>query len=176
MADEKKYVDPNPFADYGAAMKSTPGNPMAVEWQNAQEAALVAATSDAALEACVATPAAAEALLAQLKGAYDTDPLVMTQIAAVTQYVMTFLVGKKGCGGVCRQKNGPRCRRGLWQGALLKACAATRDAYVQTFLLDQLRWCGCGRHVAAVRALVPVAAEVKSYIAWTASEIDGSAF
>ena len=63
MADEKKYVDPNPFADYGAAMKSTPGNPMAVEWQNAQEAALVAATSDAALEACVATPAAAEALL-----------------------------------------------------------------------------------------------------------------
>ena len=116
------------------------------------------------------------------------DSLVQDQACILTEgfttlltvvafyFVVDILVGKKGCGRVCRQKNGPRCRRGLWQGALLKACAATRDAYVQTFLLDQLRWCGCGRHVAAVRALVPVAAEVKSYIAWTASEIDGSAF
>ena len=40
MAEQqkKKYVDPNAFADYGAAMAPVVGNPMAVEWQKAAEA------------------------------------------------------------------------------------------------------------------------------------------
>ena len=42
MAEQqkKKYVDPNAFADYGAAMAPVAGNPMAVEWQKAAEAQL----------------------------------------------------------------------------------------------------------------------------------------
>ena len=65
MAEQqkKKYVDPNAFADYGAAMASVAGNPMAVEWQKAAEAQLAAATTPKALAAHVWDAASAEALL-----------------------------------------------------------------------------------------------------------------
>ena len=42
-------MDPNAFADYGAAMAPVAGNPMAVEWQKAAEAQLAAATTPKAL-------------------------------------------------------------------------------------------------------------------------------
>ena len=62
----------------------------AVDWQNKNDAALKAATDEATLAAFVADEASAKALLAQVKGAYLTDPLVARQVAAVSQYVIPW--------------------------------------------------------------------------------------
>ena len=88
----KPYVDPNPNADYGAAMAKKAGNPSAVEWQNANNAAIAAATTPKALASHVWDAASAEALLARVKGAYTSDPLDLTVIGAVSQYVMEAVI------------------------------------------------------------------------------------
>ncbi len=103
--------------------------PTAVEWSNRNDAALAKATAPDALKAFVASPEAADALLAKVRGAYGSDPIVLTQIAAVTQLVMT-----------------PDCKRAkaareLWSEALLRAASASTDGYRTVFFLDQLRWC-----------------------------------
>ena len=84
----KPYVDPNPNADYGAAMAKKAGNPSAVEWQNANNTAIAAATTPKALASHVWDAASAEALLARVKGAYTSDPLDLTVIGAVSQYAV----------------------------------------------------------------------------------------
>ena len=99
-------------------------------WQDRNAAELAAATSESALERFVLSPETADALLAQVKGAYGTDTLVAEQVAAVTQ--MTML---------------PRCerapaQRALWTAALLRAAGNSEDDYRTMFFLDQLRWCG----------------------------------
>ena len=104
MAEQqkKKYVDPNAFADYGAAMASVAGNPMAVEWQKAAEAQLAAATTPKALAEYVWDAASAESLLAKVQGAYKTDPLTLAVIGAVSQYVMEAVIGRAdGCQKRC---------------------------------------------------------------------------
>ena len=121
------YRDPNPYANYGAAMRSTPQKQSAVDWSKANDAALKVATSEASLAACVATPAAAKTLLAQVKGPYATSPIAACQIAAVSQYVM---------------RPGRDAQRRIWTAALGAQAKGTKDAYVRKFCLDQLRWCG----------------------------------
>ena len=125
----EEVKDPNPYANYRLAMASNKTCPMAYEWQTANAAAVAAATTPEALAAFVADKAAADKLLAQLKGAYATDPLVATQIAAVTQLVMT-----PGCPKAA-------AARPIWVAALEQAKAATTDAYVRTFCDQQLRLC-----------------------------------
>ena len=112
--------------------------PSAVEWQNKNDAALAAATSDEALAAFVADEAAAWTLLGQVRGAYATDPLVAFQVAAVSQWVM----GEEPCF-LCFWKPSPADGRKVWVQALLKTAEQNADSYVKTFCLDQLRWCGC---------------------------------
>ena len=162
MAEQqkKKYVDPNAFAAYGAAMAPVAGNPMAVEWQKAAEAQL----------------ASAEALLAKVQGAYKTDPLTLAVIGAVSQYVMEAVIGRAdGCQKRCRTPGAAPCQRKTWNMALLAAFRKTKDEYVQTFLLDQLRWCGCRCRAKDVQALKSnaVSGNVKAYIDWTAAEVAG---
>lgn len=178
MAEQqkKKYVDPNAFADYGAAMASVAGNPMAVEWQKAAEAQLAAATTPKALAAHVWDAASAEALLAKVQGAYKTDPLTLAVIGAVSQYVMEAVIGRAdGCQKRCRTPGAAPCQRKTWNMALLAAFRKTKDEYVQTFLLDQLRWCGCRCRAKDVQALKSnaVSGNVKAYIDWTAAEVAG---
>lgn len=103
--------------------------PDAVHWQNANDAAIKAATAPEALAPFLAGAKAADALLAQVKPAYLTDPMVATQIAAVTQLVMT-----PGCPKAA-------AARELWVEALLRAAEGSKDAYRTIFFLDQLRWC-----------------------------------
>ena len=103
--------------------------PTAVEWQNKNDAKLAAATKPEVLAKFVASPAAAEALLAQIGPAYAGDPLVLTQIAAVTQLVMCPKCPKA-----------PACRK-VWVAALKRARAKTDDGYVRTFCDQQLRIC-----------------------------------
>lgn len=126
----------NPFSDYDLGMRPAVGDPMAVEWQDANDAAIAAATTDEALAACVVDEACARALLSKLRGAYASMPLALTRMAAVSQWVMT----PEPCW-FCFWKPSPAAGRKIWVKALLDKAEQEGDAYIKTFCLDQLRWC-----------------------------------
>jgi len=127
-----------PYHNYEDAMAHRDGYEMAVEWHNAVGAKLDEAVDEDVLAAFVADEAAAAALLAQVRGAYDTDPVAATQIAAVTQWTM----GEEPCW-LCFWKPSPAAGRKVWVKALVTRAETADDAYVKLFCLDQLRWCGC---------------------------------
>jgi len=127
---EKKYVDPNPFSDYGPGMKHTKEIPLGSYWQQDNKAKIAEATKVETLAAFVATPAAADALLAKVGPAYTTDPVVLTQIGAVTQLVM------------CPKCDKAPASRKVWVAALERALKNAKDDYRKAFYADQLRWCG----------------------------------
>ena len=131
-----KIVDPNPYSDYTLAMKSDAKSPMAVEWQAANAEAIAAATEESVLAAFVNDAESADALLAQLVGAYRTDPIVMTQIGAVTQWVM----GEEPCW-FCFWASSPKAGRTVWVDALKRKLAGATDAYVRIFCQQQLDLC-----------------------------------
>ena len=127
-----------PFDDYGPAMASTVEHPLTVVWQDAHADELKKALTDETLAGFVADAAAADALLAKIRPAYETDALVSIQIAAVSQWVMLpdpwyclFWDGEHAAG------------RKVWVNALMSRIETTDDSYVKEFCLDQLRWCGC---------------------------------
>jgi len=117
------------FADYGVAMKHHDGYEMAYEWQQRDAQMLADATRREVLAGFVASPEAADALLAKIGTSYDGDPVALTQIAAVTQLVMCPKCPKA-----------PACRK-VWVAALERARASTDDGYVRTFCDQQLRIC-----------------------------------
>ncbi|MBQ9430108.1 MAG: hypothetical protein IJU44_01005 [Kiritimatiellae bacterium] len=175
MANEK-YQDPNPFSDYGPAMASTPDDPMAFEWQNANNAKLAEATTPKALASYVWDQKDAEALLARVKGAYESDPMDLTIIAAVTQYVMEAMIGRpNGCQKRCGTPGASPCQRKTWNLALIAAYLKSKDEYVQTFMLDQLRWCacacGCRRNDLLKLRDAAVSEHVRSYAEWVIGDI-----
>ena len=135
-AEAPKYVDPNPFASYGTAMQDSAKSPFAVGWSQAHDAEIKAATEEDVLAACVADAASAAALLGKVKPAYESDPLVLTQIAAVTQWVMLddpwyYLLW-----------DGPHAAgRAVWIAALEKKIAESKDDYIRTFCRQQLDLC-----------------------------------
>jgi len=136
----------------------------AVDWQNKNDAALKAATDDATLAAFVASDAAAKELLAKIKPAYATDPLVASQIGAVSQWVM-----KKDATA-----DGPHAAgRKVWVKALCETIRSATDDYVKTFCLDQVRWCGCS---CSAKCIDEIAAQekskpVKDFAVWVAREL-----
>ncbi len=162
-AKEKKYVDPNEYASYGPGTASKPGDPSVAEWQKANAAALKAATTPEALKAHLKDAASAKALLAQVKGAYSSDPIVLSVAAAVSQQVMK----------PCKCPKLASCRA-LWTAALLDTATQSKDAYVQMFCLEQLRWCGLPCQAEKIRAFADVAADkaVKDFAAWVARELE----
>lgn len=135
---EVKFSDPNPFASYEQATAADKAHPMAVEWHQAQGAAIEAATAEDVLAAFVRNEAAALALLAQLREAYATEPLVMTQIAAVTQWVMR----PEPCW-LCFWKPSPGAEREIWTAALRRRLAEAKDDYIRVFCRQQLDLCEC---------------------------------
>jgi len=124
--------------------------PTAVEWQNANDAALAAATDDAVLAAFVADEVSAKALLAKVRGAYQTDPTVAFQVSAVSQWVMM------DDPWYCLLWDGPHAAgRKVWTKALCTTIRSATDDYVKSFCLDQIRWCGfpcCAKCLAAFAA------------------------
>ena len=138
-AEKPKYVDPNPFADYARAMKSTDRDPLAVNWSKAHDAEIAAATEEDALAGCVESAESAAGLLGRIRPAYETDPLTMIQIAAVTQWVMRpdpcFLLF---------WKPSPSAGRAVWTAALKRRIAEAKDDYIRTFCRQQLDLCEYG--------------------------------
>lgn len=102
-------------------------SPRSAQWQASNRAAIDAATAPAALEAFVASAAAADALCAEVKPGYKGDPLKLTQLAAVSVYVMD---------------KGRECKRRLWVEALERAKKAAPTSDVETFFVQQLMVCG----------------------------------
>ena len=117
------------YASYGRAMAHVDGYQMAYEWQRANPKLVEEATKPEVLKTFVASPAAADALLAKIGTSYDGDPVALTQIASVTQLVMCPKCPKA-----------PACRK-VWVAALERARAASDDGYVKTFCDQQLRIC-----------------------------------
>lgn len=153
--------DPNPFANYGPAMASTKGLPMAYEWQKANDAAIAQALEPKALAPYLESDVVAGKLLAQVKGAYASDPVVLTQIATISQRVMCPTCPKA-------PKN-----RARWTAALLAAAKDAPDAYRTMFFLDQLRWCGHADEADAVRAIGKASKDkaVKAFAEQVAGEL-----
>jgi len=110
--------------------------PTAVVWSSQNDEAIAAATSDDVLAEFVDCDEAAAALLAKLRGAYATDPIAATQIAAVSQWVMA----PDPCW-LCFWKPSRSAGRKVWVKALLARAEGSGDMYIKTFCLDQLRWC-----------------------------------
>ena len=137
-AKEQKYVDPNPFASYGPAMVSSTENKLAVDWSKENDAKIAAATAEPVLAAFVADDAAADALLSRVGPAYASDPLVLTQVAAVTQYVM-----RPGSwwDWILFWEPSASSQRATWVSALERRAAMPGDAYVRTFCEQQLYLC-----------------------------------
>ena len=126
---ELEKPNPGAYSGYGNAMAHCDGCQMAYEWQQANPKLVADATRKEALAKFVASEAAADALLAKIGTSYDGDPVVLTQIAAVTQLVM--------CPKCPKAK---QCRA-LWVAALKRARSNTDDGYVRTFCDQQLRIC-----------------------------------
>ena len=170
---EKKYIDPNEYASYGPGTASKVGDPSAAEWQKANAAAIKAATEPDALKAHVKDAAAAKALLGKVKGAYASDPTVLTVAAAVTQHVMNL----DDCGFFCAIGRflafWRTDERTIWSDALLDAATQSNDVYVQMFCLEQLRWCGLSSQAGKIRAFAESAADksVKDFAGWVAREL-----
>ena len=135
-AEKTQYVDPNPYARYNDAMVSTEEDPLAVNWSRAHDAEIAAATGEDVLAACVESEESAAALLAKLAPAYETDPLTMIQIAAVTLWVMT----SEPCW-LCFWKPSPAKGRVVWNLALARKIAESKDDYIRTFCRQQLDLC-----------------------------------
>ena len=55
----------------------------------------------------------------------------------------------------------------------MDAFRKTKDEYVQTFMLDQLRWCGCKCRKGDVSKLkeCAVSENVKAYIDWVVADM-----
>jgi hypothetical protein len=138
MTAGAKFVDPNPYGNYGPAMKAEPGRPMAIEWHLSDRAAIDRATAPEALEAVLSDEKAIGALLSGIKPGYATDAMTAVRIAAVSQYVM------EGADVAWWEfwRDDRSCLRKRWARALLNAAVSSKDDYVAVYCLDQLRWCG----------------------------------
>ncbi len=122
-------ADTTAYDDYDKGMAHVEGYDMAYEWQRKNPDLVAQATTVEALAPFVASPEAADALLAKIGTSYTGDPVALTQIAAVTQLVMCPKCPKAAQG------------RLVWTAALKRARAATRDGYVRVFCDQQLRLC-----------------------------------
>ncbi len=161
VAADAGATDQNPYANYAPASKSTAEFPLAVVWQDTHKAEVAEGTKPEALAAFIKDDAAAAKLLAGVKEAYAADPLVMMQIAGVSQLVMTPGCPKAAAGRV------------VWVKALLKAAKEAPDAYRALIFLDQLRWCGRAADADAIRAIGKASKEksVAEFADWVVREI-----
>ena len=136
---EPAAKDPvHPFDDYGPAMESTAAAPLLAVWQKQNAAAIDEATAEGVVAGIVANHESAKAFLAKLRGAYGNDPLVLIQLAAVSQWVMG-----KDPSWFNFMSPRPSAGRKVWVRALVETAETASDPYVAQLCLDQLRWCGC---------------------------------
>ena len=128
--------------NYEELVKSaeTSGNgvaPISSIWQKENEIWISKATAPEVIAACVESREKADALLAEVKTAYETDPVAAVKIAEVTHYVMD----KPNPPWWAFWRSSREGERRIWTEALLERAKTAADDYVKIFCLDQLRWC-----------------------------------
>jgi len=169
-AKKDPYVDPNPYAGYGPAMKPNPQFPMAIEFDVNRRTVLDAATDPDKIAAILACDKAVNDLLLKVKPNYGTCPIAACQIAACSQYVM----GSEPWYAFWRTSRCDLRRR--WVRALLTFIRESSDDYVREYFLDQLRWCGCPNAGAkALAAVFDASPEVRAMAAMVARELADAA-
>ena len=137
--------------------------PTAVVWQGDNAKKLAAAVDCKTIAKLVETDESMAALLAKVKGAYKTDPIVATQIMEISHKVMCTKCEKA-----------PKCRE-RWVAQLIKAAETSTDSYRTTFFLDQLRWCGRKADVKAVLAIGAKGCKaVKDFSGMVARELEAA--
>jgi hypothetical protein len=161
-AAKKDQYDIRPEADKAGSA------PTAVVWQNDNEAALASATAEDVLADIAGTRESADKFLAQLKGAYLTDPMVAMQAAAVSQWVM----GEDSWYEFWKPSRSSA--RKIWAKALFDKVRFSSDSYVSEFCLDQLRWCGYPCQAGCIRAFARQEGHpaVKSMAIMVANELE----
>jgi len=130
----------------------------AAQWAEQQKDALAAFNDASLADTLKQGEPALEKLFAEVKTGGVSDPLVLTHIAAITQYVMKK---DKRCLNDPRfmarvgnffQCNGAAKQRKVYTDALLAAAQRATDVDVTCFFLDQLRWCGLPEQAEAIKA------------------------
>ena len=119
----------------------SPSNTPAAVWAENNRARLDRLTAPEALRQVLESDKTAEALLTRVAGdGKASDPFVLVQIGAVTQFVMV--------------PGAPTAHRARWTQALMRAVQRTSDeAYRPLFYLDQLRWCARSEQLPELRRL-----------------------
>ncbi len=115
----------------------------AAQWAVQQKDALSTITETSLADTLKQGAPALEKLLAEVKTGGVSDPVALTRIAALTQYVM--------------RPAGTAARKG-YTDALLTAAQRATEADVTCFFLDQLRWCGLPQQADAIKAFEKSAA------------------
>ncbi len=108
----------------------------AAMWAEKNNDAIAAITDASLAETLAQGNEAWQTLFASVKIGGDSDPLAVTHLAALTQYVM---------------REGTKKQHRAYAEALLKSAQTATDANVTCFFLDQLRWCGLPRQAEAIR-------------------------
>lgn len=134
-------AEQNPYSDYTSGMASVNGDPNAVEWQDDNRDLIEIATSEDVLAGFVRDDLSATRLLAQVRGAYSSNPRALTQVDAVTTWVM----GEEPCW-LWFWKPSPAKGRKVWVAALKKKLRLSSDDYVKAFCRQQLDRCGYERN------------------------------
>ncbi|MFA7172799.1 MAG: hypothetical protein WC340_05205 [Kiritimatiellia bacterium] len=111
----------------------------AAQWADRNCAALEGITEVSLNETLRQGASALQALLVEVKTDGASDPVAVTRIAAMTQYVM--------------RKGASTQQREAYADALLQAAEAASAADVVCFFLDQLRWCGLPQQAKAIQKL-----------------------
>ena len=156
-----------------------PGDaPSAVDWQNANNAALKKLDDAWCAEFFKGGRAAIDKELAWVMPAFGTQPLKATEIAVLTQYVMKLEPDVCGAGSWWQFWASCDCseNRRLWVAALLEHAAQAKEPEVTNWFLDQVRWCGCACAADKVRAIAEGRDEkVSAFAEMVARELEGRA-
>jgi hypothetical protein len=112
--------------------------PSAAVWSGQEKEALAGICDDALADILRQGAPALEKLFAEVKTGGVSDPLAVTRIAALTQFVM--------------RREGAQSRT-AYADALLAAAKRAPEGDVACFFLDQLRWCGLPQQANALREM-----------------------
>ncbi len=109
----------------------------AAEWAKEQKVHLDTITPAALTAIAKGAPDSYTRLFAEVKADYQSSPLELTRIAALTQFM-------------ARSGNPEACSK--YADALVQAAKGAAAADVTCFFLDQLRWCATPQQTAAIKA------------------------